>query len=233
VFLFSGRMCERKQVLLHSLTFVRCCLEMSLIRDVLVHTLQDTLHLFDEILLAYIEEELEAFDGHSFSDLASTVGTVFTELSVVATEEESNALLKDILNQIAPINNVACSDSNVACAAPKLSNDMCVLTPSAVIALTHSSDSKVRKSTLRDMCPCHVKANIEALWQRIMEMHDDPDPKVRYQVMHNLCDGSPLSREADVIRTLESMHNDQDKKVRRQVHRVLTHYRRTGRWNIL
>jgi len=109
----------------------------------------------------------------------------------------------------------------------------CVLTLEQVIELTHSPDPKVRKATLRDMCPCHVKDNIEVIWKRIMEMYDDPDPDVRYQVLHDLCDGSPLSREDDVIRTLEAMHSDKDKKVRRRVHQVLTHYRRTGKWNIM
>jgi len=107
------------------------------------------------------------------------------------------------------------------------------VTPEQVIEITKNPDPKVRKDALRNMCPCHVKDNIESLWQRIMEMADDPDPTVRYQVMHNLCDGSPSSREDDVIRTLERMHNDPDKKVRRRVHQVLTHYRHTGKWNIL
>jgi hypothetical protein len=29
------------------------------------------------------------------------------------------------------------------------------------------------------------------------------------------------------------MHNDDDKLIRRKVHNVLTHYRKTGKWNIL
>jgi hypothetical protein len=31
----------------------------------------------------------------------------------------------------------------------------------------------------------------------------------------------------------EKMHNDDDKAIRRKVHNVLTHYRKTGKWNIL
>eukprot|EP01112_Ceratiomyxa_fruticulosa_P010993 TRINITY_DN2946_c0_g1_i1.p1 TRINITY_DN2946_c0_g1~~TRINITY_DN2946_c0_g1_i1.p1 ORF type:complete len:208 (-),score=21.33 TRINITY_DN2946_c0_g1_i1:125-748(-) len=98
---------------------------------------------------------------------------------------------------------------------------------------TYDENPLVRKAYLRDMCPCHVKRDVDRLWNRIMSMYNDPDPRVRYQVLHNLCDGSPTWREDDIIQTLESMHNDTDKKVRRQVHRVLTNYRRTGKWNIL
>jgi len=64
-------------------------------------------------------------------------------------------------------------------------------------------------------------------------MVDDPDPDVRYQVLHNLCDGSPASRETEVVAALEKMHDDPDKTVRRRVHQVLSHYRATGKWNIL
>ena len=89
---------------------------------------------------------------------------------------------------------------------PKESGGACrLLTPEEVIAITHDPSPKVRREALRDMCPCHVKRNVESLWARIMEMANDPDATVRYQVMHNLCDGSPACREDDVIRTLEGM----------------------------
>ncbi|KYR00227.1 hypothetical protein DLAC_03385 [Tieghemostelium lacteum] len=101
------------------------------------------------------------------------------------------------------------------------------------IELTRHSNPSIRIQTLRTMCPCKVKADIDQLWTRIMEMSTDPDPKVRYQVIHDLCDGSPNWREGQVISTLESMHNDSDPKVRRTIHNVLTNYRYTGKWNIL
>ncbi|ELR18050.1 uncharacterized protein ACA1_161750 [Acanthamoeba castellanii str. Neff] len=98
---------------------------------------------------------------------------------------------------------------------------------------TRDPDPTTRKLYLRELCPCHVKRDVEVVWDRILEMTNDPDPAVRYQVMHNLCDGSPATRELDVIAALEKMHNDDDKEIRRKVHNVLTHYRKTGKWNIL
>jgi len=98
---------------------------------------------------------------------------------------------------------------------------------------TFSENPITRKAALRDLCPCHVKHDVEQFWKRIMEMTKDPDPNVRYQVLHNLCDGSPLAREEEIIAAIEGMHNDEDKYIRRRVHQVLSNYRRTGKWNIL
>ena len=98
---------------------------------------------------------------------------------------------------------------------------------------THDPSAKVRRMALRELCPCHIKHDVKEFWDRIIEMTTDEDAEVRYQVLHNLCDGSPASREDDVIAALETLHNDKDTKVRRQVHRVLTSYRKTGKWNIL
>ncbi|GAM25376.1 hypothetical protein SAMD00019534_085510, partial [Acytostelium subglobosum LB1] len=107
------------------------------------------------------------------------------------------------------------------------------LTMDGYLQLTRSKNPITRRMVLRTMCPCKVKADVDLLWARIMEMAHDEDPKVRYQVMHNLCDGSPLWREESVIQTLEGMHNDQDPKIRRRIHNILTHYKHTGKWNIM
>jgi len=103
----------------------------------------------------------------------------------------------------------------------------------AFMSDTFDENARVRHSGLRDLCPCRVKQEVDAFWDRIISMADDSDPQVRYQVVHNLCDGCRAHREADVIGVLEVMHNDEDKKVKRAVHRVLSHYRRTGKWNIM
>ena len=110
--------------------------------------------------------------------------------------------------------------------------DVCVSLDEFMKA-THDPSAKVRRLALRELCPCHIKHDVKEFWDRIIEMTTDEDAEVRYQVLHNLCDGSPASREDDVIAALETLHNDKDAKVRRQVHRVLTSYRKTGKWNIL
>jgi len=101
------------------------------------------------------------------------------------------------------------------------------------LELTHDEDPITRKKALRELCPCHVKRDVEEFWDRIIAMTKDPDATVRYQVLHNLCDGSPTHREDAIVEALEAMHNDEDKYIRRRVHQVLANYRRTGKWNIL
>jgi len=101
------------------------------------------------------------------------------------------------------------------------------------LELTKHEDPIIRKKALRELCPCHVKHDVQEFWERIFAMTNDPDATVRYQVLHNMCDGSPKEREDTVIQALEGMHNDEDKYIRRRVHQVLSNYRRTGKWNIL
>lgn len=103
----------------------------------------------------------------------------------------------------------------------------------ALLNLTYSPESGVRKDALHELCPCRLKANYGRVWDRIFEMVDDSDVKVRAQVFHTLADGSPRSREEEVVRAIERMKNDPDPKLRRRVRHLLTHYRHGGRINIL
>lgn len=101
------------------------------------------------------------------------------------------------------------------------------------IKLTHNKKAQIRKAVVKDMCPCRVKKEIPQIWNRLLEMYDDPDPRVREQVVHTLCDGSPKSRELQVVEVLEKLWNDKDEKVRKRVRKALNSYRRTGDWNVL
>ena len=98
---------------------------------------------------------------------------------------------------------------------------------------TYSKNPTIRKKALKEFCPCHVKKDIEKIWDRILEMKTDESPVVRDQVVHSLCDGSPKERETEVIATLEELWNDPDERVRRRVRKALNAYRRTGNWNVL
>lgn len=102
-----------------------------------------------------------------------------------------------------------------------------------LIAWSHDPDSRTRKIAVINLCPCHVRANIPAAWDRVLEMTHDPDPVVRRAVVHMLTDGSPREREPQVVAALAGLRNDPDHGVRRTVRRVLASYARTGRINIL
>ena len=102
-----------------------------------------------------------------------------------------------------------------------------------LIALTHDDDPRTRKIAVINLCPCHVRANVPAAWQRVLAMGNDPDPIVRRAVVHMLADGSPRELTTKVVEALDDMRNDTDRVVRRDVRRVLASYHRTGRVNIL
>ena len=102
-----------------------------------------------------------------------------------------------------------------------------------LIELTRDDDPKVRTIAVTNLCPCHVRADFGAAWDRVLDMTSDPSPIVRRAVVHMLADGSPRHRTTEVAEALEPLRNDSDRVVRKQVNRVLAHYRRTGRINIL
>jgi hypothetical protein len=103
----------------------------------------------------------------------------------------------------------------------------------ALLERTHSPDAAVRAGALWSLCPCHVKRNEPRVWDRILSLVHDPSSKVRGHVFHLLADGSPREREADVVAAIESLQRDPDEKLRRRARKLMAHYRRGGRINVL
>ena len=101
------------------------------------------------------------------------------------------------------------------------------------LALTHDDEPRVRQAALMNLCPCHLRSDVPAVWERIFEMTGDADADVRKQVFHTLADGSPARIEERVVTTLESMRGDPDRTLRRGVRSLLARYSRTGRLNQL
>lgn len=101
------------------------------------------------------------------------------------------------------------------------------------LELTYDEDPKKRSLGVRSLCPCHVRAHKDKVWNRIFELANDPHHHVRATVLHALADGSPRELEPEVVRTVETMAHDPEERIRRKVRRVLGHYRRTGKINVL
>jgi hypothetical protein len=97
---------------------------------------------------------------------------------------------------------------------------------------TRSPIPETRRVAVRALCPCHVRADRDAVWDRLVEMTADEDRRVRSHVIHALTDGSPRERERDVIGALAHMQLDPDPGLRRRARKILAVYRRTGAWNI-
>jgi hypothetical protein len=86
-----------------------------------------------------------------------------------------------------------------------------------------------RTGIATDLCTCHVRADDDRVWTRLLELVGDPDPRVRGDVIHAITDSTPAPRVPAVIQALESRHNDPDVGIRRRVRKTLAHYRRTGK----
>lgn len=102
-----------------------------------------------------------------------------------------------------------------------------------LLAQTGDPDPGVRRLAVHHLCPCGVKRNVPAVWDRLLAMISDPDVKVRGQVLHTLCDGSPRGREAQVVAAVERLRDDPDRGLRRRARQVLAQYHRTGKINVL
>ena len=98
---------------------------------------------------------------------------------------------------------------------------------------SRSECARERQSALKDMCPCHLRADIGELWERIFELTRDPIGPVRMQALHALGDGSPRRLEERVVEAAENMYNDPDAKVKKMARRLVVAYRATGKWNVL
>ena len=98
-----------------------------------------------------------------------------------------------------------------------------------LLELSRSEESRARQLACKNLCTCHVRADNDRVWTRLLELVADPDPLVRGDVIHALTDSTPAPRVPAVIQALESRHNDPDERIRRRVRKTLAHYRRTGK----
>jgi hypothetical protein len=98
-----------------------------------------------------------------------------------------------------------------------------------LLDLSRSGESRTRQLACKNMCTCHIRADDNRVWARLLELAADPDPAVRGDVIHALTDSTPAVRIPAVIQALQSRYNDPDTAIRRRVRKTLAHYRRTGK----
>jgi hypothetical protein len=98
-----------------------------------------------------------------------------------------------------------------------------------LLELSRSTDSRQRQLACRNMCTCHLRADDNRVWARLVELTGDPDASVRADVLHALTDSTPAARIPAVVQALESRRNDPDKAVCRRARKTIAHYRRTGK----
>jgi len=224
-----------------------------LLQEIIPQEYEKNLKNGDTTMIEYLDSMLQD-DSVTFSDFSASFIPFLIDSGCAKQEEEAlkicNAVAEkahvtqDTKDQPKQLASPICMDPN---SSPKnvvyvipdqtqwiADNTVKPVDPVKEFIEATKSDSAIeRKQALRNLCPCRVKSDVKEFWDRIIEMAKDPDANVRYQALHNLCDGAPLAREEDVIPALEILHNDTDKYIRRRAHQVLSHYRKTGKWNIM
>ena len=62
---------------------------------------------------------------------------------------------------------------------------MCDETIAEYLERTHDPDPRKRKAALKDLCPCHVRADIPQLWDRIFEMLSDDEGRIFVHLVYS------------------------------------------------
>jgi hypothetical protein len=83
-----------------------------------------------------------------------------------------------------------------------------------------STDPEERLEAAQFLCPCHVRRRVEAVWEALYRLLEDPDPRVRRAAWHTLEDGgTPEDPALDAI-VERALQNETDATVRRFVEHV-------------
>ena len=103
----------------------------------------------------------------------------------------------------------------------------------ALLEQTADANQIVRARAVEALCPCHTKRNDSRVWDRVLELVEDPALDVRRWVFHLLGDGSPRDRESQMAAAMEQFTSDPDRKLRRRARPGLAKYRSGGTINVL
>jgi hypothetical protein len=85
----------------------------------------------------------------------------------------------------------------------------------------NSTDAEERCEAAENLCPCHVRKRIDAVWDALYKMLEDPDVKVRRAAWHTLEDGgTPDDPALDEI-VERARKNETDRQVQNLMRQVM------------
>ena len=84
-----------------------------------------------------------------------------------------------------------------------------------LIELADSADPAERLHAAENLCPCHVRKRVEAAWEALYRLMQDPEVQVRRAAWHTLEDGGCPSDPALLPIFERAVANETDSQVRR------------------
>lgn len=85
----------------------------------------------------------------------------------------------------------------------------------ALLALAESEDATERCHAAQNLCPCHVRRRIDAVWVALYRLMEDPDVAVRRAAWHTLEDGGRPDDPAFLPILARTLTHETDPQVRR------------------
>ena len=89
----------------------------------------------------------------------------------------------------------------------------------AGIFLNHIREDRLVAA--ENLCPCHVRTRIPAVWEALYRMMEDVDARVRQAAWHTIEDGGKPGNEASVERLERICRDEKDPKIKRFADRTL------------
>ena len=86
-----------------------------------------------------------------------------------------------------------------------------------LIEMAYSGDPLERLHAAENLCPCHVRKRVEAAWEALYRLMQDPDVQVRRAAWHTLEDGGCPDDPALLPIFERAVANETDSEVRRWV----------------
>src|SRR5262245_29283704 len=83
-----------------------------------------------------------------------------------------------------------------------------------LLEMSESGDPEARLVAAENLCPCHVRTRIPAVWDALFRMMEDEDARVRRTAWHTIEDGGKPTTEEEVERLERLCRQEKEPKVR-------------------
>jgi len=90
-----------------------------------------------------------------------------------------------------------------------------------LLTMALSDETEDRLTAAENLCPCHVRTRIPAVWEALYRLMEDPDARVRQAAWHTIEDGGKPTDEAGAALLERLFKQETDPKVKRFAEQTL------------